>query len=200
MLLRVNDLARAGLLPVSFELDAGECLGVSAPSGAGKTLLLRALADLDPSTGKVWLDGVERSRVSAPQWRRHVGYVPAEPGWWADTVGAHFADPAGACPLLDRLGLSACALDWPMTRPSSGERMRLALARALEVAPRVLLLDEPAGPLDAAAGAAVEALLAERRAHGLALVWVSHDPDQLGRVAGRLLGWRDGRFVEEATA
>ena len=91
-MLSVENLTRPGLEPTSFELAAGECIALRGPSGAGKTLLLRALADLDPSAGVVRLDGTPRGRIPAPTWRRRVGYVPAEPGWWSERVADHFPD------------------------------------------------------------------------------------------------------------
>jgi len=59
-MLAVRNLTRPGLEPTSFELAAGECVALRGPSGAGKTLLLRALADLDPNEGEVALDGTPR--------------------------------------------------------------------------------------------------------------------------------------------
>jgi phosphate-transporting ATPase len=99
-----------------------------------------------------------------------------------------------------RLGLPADADGWPMTRPSSGERLRLALVRALMNRPRVLLLDEPTAALDAASVSLVEALISDELSAGLAVVWVSHDPAQVTRVARRRLRWHDTHFVEEHTA
>src|SRR5207237_896117 len=90
--LQVRDLRTSILKRVSFTLSAAECIAVKGPSGAGKTLLLRAIADLDPNQGVVTLDGRDRSTIAAPEWRRLVGYVPAEPGWWAETVGEHFRE------------------------------------------------------------------------------------------------------------
>ncbi|MBV8046024.1 MAG: ATP-binding cassette domain-containing protein [Paludibacterium sp.] len=200
MLMDVRAVRRTGLQPVSFSLAAGEGLAVSGPSGCGKSLMLRAIADLDPNQGEVCLDGALRSAMAAPAWRRLVGYVPAEPGWWADTVGQHFSDWPAAAELAARLGLPLDAGDWPMTRPSSGERLRLALVRALMNRPRVLLLDEPTAALDAASVTRVEDLIAENLRAGLAVVWVSHDPAQVTRVARRRLRWDGEGFREEAGA
>jgi putative ABC transport system ATP-binding protein len=100
---------------------------VRGPSGAGKTLLLRAVADLDPNEGVVTLDGRDRSTIAGPEWRRLVGYVPAEPGWWADTVGEHFGEWTAALAFVRDLGFPEA----------------LALVRALMKRPKVLLLDEP---------------------------------------------------------
>ena len=130
-MLEVSDLTRIGLSCAYLTLKSGECVAVRGPSGAGKSLLLRAIADLDPNEGRVSLDGRSRELVSGPEWRHRVGYLPAEPGWWADTVGEHFPDWPAARALVERLGLPDSAGDWPLTRPSTGERLRLALIRAL---------------------------------------------------------------------
>ena len=94
-ILQIRDLRTNLLELAALSLSAGECIAVQGPSGAGKTLLLRAIADLDPNEGLVCLEGRDRSTIPGPGWRRLVGYVPAEPGWWADTVGEHFSDMDG---------------------------------------------------------------------------------------------------------
>lgn len=196
-MLVVDSLCRPGLEPVSFTLAAGECVVVQGASGAGKSLLLRAIADLDPNHGHVSLDGRERATMAAPAWRAQVGYLPAEPGWWAERVDAHFLDWQANAALARRLKLPEGVGAGMVAPLSTGERQRLALLRALERQPRVLLLDEPTAALDAAATALVEALLAERRAGGMALVWVSHDADQAARLGGRRLVVEKGRVHEE---
>src|SRR6516162_9242606 len=125
-LLQVRDLQTKILKPASFSLAAGECIAVKGPSGAGKTLLLRAIADLDPNQGLVSLEGRDRSTIPGPEWRRLVGYVPAEPGWWAETVGEHFRDWTAAA-VLGKLGFPEEAKSWAIARLSTGERLRLAL-------------------------------------------------------------------------
>lgn len=195
-MLAVRDLHRPGLLDASFELADGECIAVRGPSGSGKTLLLRAMADLDPSDGTVLLDDGSRDAMPAPEWRAQVIYVPAEPGWWAETVGAHFADWTAAAPLAEALGLSPSCRDWPIERLSTGERQRLALIRALVNQPRVLLLDEPTSGLDAKSVEAVENLILERVAGGVSVVWVTHDASQAHRVAQRCLLVEQGRVSE----
>lgn len=191
-LLLVRDLDCGSIRGASFGLAAGECLGLIGPSGAGKTRLLRAIADLDPHHGHAWLAGVARSEVPGHRWRRQVAYLPAESGWWADTVGEHLPD-SGAQALVD-FGLAPEVLQWPVSRLSSGERQRLALLRLLAVEPRVLLLDEPTANLDPESAERVEALLAAQRRQGRALLWVSHDEAQLRRVSDRALRVADGRL------
>jgi putative ABC transport system ATP-binding protein len=197
-MLQVCDLRTAILKPSSLSLSAGECVAVQGPSGAGKTLLLRAIADLDPNQGAVTLDDRDRSTIAAPLWRRLVGYVPAEPGWWTETVGEHFLDWQAAFPCLQKLGFSEETRNSPIMRMSTGERLRLALVRALTMRPKVLLLDEPTAALDPTSGAAVESLISSRIQTGLAVLWVTHDETQAKRIARRRLVVEAGRVCEEA--
>ena len=185
------------LKPVSFSLSAGECIAIQGPSGGGKTLLLRAIADLDPSEGLVSLEGRGRTAISAPEWRRLVGYVPAEPGWWADTVGEHFADWTAAFAVARELGFSEEAREWPIARLSTGERLRLALVRALMRTPKVLLLDEPTAALDPGSVRAVESLIGAGIREGLAVLWVTHDMAQARRMAARRLFVSGGEMQVE---
>lgn len=197
-MLALTDLHRPGLGPINLRLETGECVALTGPSGAGKSMLLRAIADLDPADGTVTLDGTERNTLPAPVWRSRVGYLAAESGWWADTVGAHFRDRNAVVPLLARLSLPAQALDWEVLRLSTGEKQRLALARLLEGEPRVLLLDEPTAALDAATREAVETLIAERCAAGASILIVTHDPAQARRLARRHFRMESGRLSEAA--
>lgn len=198
-LLAVDGLSRPGLAPVTLVLASGAVAAVSGPSGAGKSLLLRALADLDPNDGYVAVGGVDRRSVSGPAWRRRVAYVPADSGWWADTVGAHMANREKAAGMLARLGLDSGALGWPVSRLSTGERQRLAMIRALIGVPDVLLLDEPTSGLDPAATAAVEALIRETCAAGACALVVSHDAAQAARLgATKRYRMAAGALHEEA--
>ena len=196
-MLSVEGLQRPGLAPVTLEVAGGECVGLSGPSGAGKTLLLRAIADLDENTGEVICAGVARSQLPAPVWRRRVTYLAANAGWWTDEVGEHFEQPADAAQFLRHLGLPEAALTWPVARLSTGERQRLALARSLLHEPDVLLLDEPTSGLDPEAMAAVESLLRQRLSAGVAVLLVSHSVEQIERLAGRRLRLEGGVLREQ---
>jgi len=114
-----------------------------------------------------------------------VVYVPAEAGWWADRVAAHFDDPALAAPFMVRLGLKAEALDWQVARLSTGEKQRLSMVRAFLTAPQVMLLDEPTSGLDPDATNKVEAMLRDRLSNGVAIMLVTHDDAQAQRMASR---------------
>ncbi len=196
-LFSVAGLRRAGIEVPDFALAAGEALAVSGPSGSGKSLFLRALADLDPNEGTLSVDGADRNAMPAPSWRRRVTYVPAESGWWAERVRDHFEDWDAAAPSAERIGIPAAAGDWPVARLSTGERQRLALLRALVQGAEVLLLDEPTSGLDVEVTWAVEARLREFLADGGALILVTHDPAQARRFAKRALRFAKGVAREE---
>jgi putative ABC transport system ATP-binding protein len=170
--------------PFELSLDPGSCAAITGPSGSGKSLFLRMIADLDPNEGQVWLNGGERGAMSAPEWRKLTSYVAAESGWWADKVFEHFAATARneAAALAARLGLRADLFDAPVGQLSTGEKQRFSLTRALLPSPPVLLLDEPTGPLDEESVVLVEALLRERLASGTSIVLVTHDPNQAQRL------------------
>jgi UDP-glucose/iron transport system ATP-binding protein len=195
-MLTVSALKRLHI-SVSFELKDGECIALQGPSGVGKTLLLRSIADLDPNEGTVKLDGTLREAVYAPLWRKQVTYLAAEPGWWADTVQEHFGDWENAIPLAMRLGFPPSCGGWPIQRLSSGERQRLGLARALMLRSRVLLLDEPTSALDSKSTATVESVIAERISNGTSVVWSTHDSAQASRVGSRLFVMHSGGRIEE---
>lgn len=185
-MLQISQLRFLDWGPLSFSVERGECLGLSGESGSGKSLLLRAMADLDPHEGGVSLDGVAAGDVSGPEWRKRVGMLPAESRWWSDRVRPHFPDGFGG-EVFRELGFEGeGVLDWEVRRLSVGERQRLALARLLSREPEALLLDEPTANLDAKSGGLVEAVVAAyRESRDAPVVWVAHDEGQLGRVAGR---------------
>ena len=205
--LRLAALGHPLLAPIDLQIDPGELIFVYGPSGSGKSLLLRAIADLDPHGGEVWLDDAPCSWMAPPLWRRRVGLLPAETHWWADSVGEHLADSrSGAKPdtaevlgWLDRLGFLPEVLSWSVARLSSGERQRLALVRLLAQHPEVLLLDEVTANLDPLNRAQVEALVEDyRRSARAAVLWISHDPAQRARLGGRTYVIRDRVLVPES--
>ena len=199
--LSLVNLSFLGNGPYSLSVQSGECVGLTGRSGIGKTQLLRSVADVIAHDGDCLLDGTSCLVVSPPEWRTMVAMVPAESFWWNDTVGAHFNskgnhdDPMN---LLEKLDFSEDVMGWQISRLSTGERQRLSLVRTLITRPKVLLLDEPTASLDKKMVHAVEEILAERCSqHKTACIWVSHDLEQLARVAGRVFRLEPDGLVQE---
>ncbi len=181
---------RSVITDLDLSLSPGDLRGVVGPSGSGKTTLLRALAGLAPRTsGRLALEGTGIDDWQPASWRRRVGMLPQRPVMFPGTVGDNLALPASLrsaplavatdldpATLLDALGLGRGMLDRPADELSEGQVARVGLARALLAGPSVILLDEPTAALDGDAAAAVEALLRQRAAAGLAVLWVLHEP------------------------
>jgi ABC-type iron transport system FetAB ATPase subunit len=180
----VRHLQSALAGPFDFAVPAGGCAVISGPSGSGKSLFLRMIADLDPNEGEVRLNGTERRSLDGPAWRHTVPYVPSEAGWWLDDVAGHFAPDKRdeARRLAAAFGLVEGQFDAPVARLSTGERQRLAVIRALVLDSPALLLDEPTSALDEDAAKLVEGALTARLAQGCAIVMVSHDAGQAARL------------------
>ena len=194
-LLQINRLARLMIGPVTLDVDAGECLCISGPSGSGKSLLLRAIADLDPHEGEASLAGVSAADIPPDSWRTQVGLLPPESSWWFPRVQDHFRD--GVPVPLEHIGLSAPILEQPVMRLSSGEKQRLALMRLLSNRPRVLLLDEPTANLDPENTRRIESVITEYlNTEHAAVIWVSHDNAQIARVANHHYEVVDGLLLQ----
>jgi putative ABC transport system ATP-binding protein len=195
--LRIVGLSSQLAGPFDLALDAGECLAITGPSGSGKSLFLRMVADLDPNQGEVFLDSVERRSLPAHEWRRKVVYNAAEPGWWHERVADHFHGAAMdfARTTAPRLALAAALLDGQVMQLSTGERQRVALLRALALRSPVLLLDEPTGALDEASTTLVEDVLRERLATGVTIAMVTHSAAQAVRLGHRHLRMADRHLV-----
>lgn len=176
--------------------------------------MLRALALLDPlDAGSIEWQGRAVSAEATPAYRRQVIYLHQRPALLEGTVednlrhpftlrahrGGRF-DRSRMLGLLDGLGHGAALLDRSSRDLSGGEAQIVALLRAVQLDPAVLLLDEPTAALDQVTGRAVEGLLDGWFAAGngsRALVWVSHDLDQAHRVTIEQLYIRSGRLATE---
>ena len=154
------------LRDIDLSLPAGSFTVLSGASGAGKSTFLDLLGGLvEPTAGRILIDGVELTPALAPSWRRSTGYMAQEAFLFHDTIRANLAWSApGASDerlleAIHRVGLSGLLQSLPKgldtivgdrgANLSGGERQRLALARALLRKPRLILLDEPASALDA---------------------------------------------------
>ncbi len=181
--LTLQDFTTVNLNDLSLNVAAGECVALWGDSGSGKTRLLRAVADLDPHQGEAWCGEARRSELEPTEWRKRVGYLPAESHWWDDRVGDHFKATAAELAALD---LPEEAMGWQISRISSGERQRLALLRMLSRRPQVLLLDEATANLDRDNIERAQRLIDDyRRQHHAAVLWVSHDERQRQAIASR---------------
>ncbi len=191
----IEKLVTHGIGPVDLSVGRDECVGITGRSGTGKTLLLRALADMEPHSGQIFFDGAETGSMSGPEWRSRVGMLPAESSWWFDTVGEHFDSIEEE--KLKSIGFVSDTLNWEVNRLSSGERQRLAVLRLFENRPRVLLLDEPTANLDSENVFRVEEFIKNyRKENEAAVIWVGHDIDQLKRVSSRSFMLDTGRLKE----
>ena len=173
-----------------------QVLGLVGPSGAGKTTLLEALAGLRAATGVIRVGGRTLldtpAGIDLPPRLRRVGYVPQDALLFPHlTVRGNLAYGAADAARVDAVAEMlevAALLDRPATGLSGGERQRVALGRALAAAPELLLLDEPLGALDPARRERIlPYVLRARQALGVAMVWVTHDVDELTHAAGRAL-------------
>lgn len=201
--------------PLDLEVVAGEHMLLVGPSGSGKTTALRAIAGLaTPSQGSVELLGATAStagRLRVPPERRGLGYLFQGGGLWPhmsarrtlEFVLRHAGVPrrgraARVGELLDQVQLPGFEERMPGTL-SGGEAQRLALARAMASQPRIMLLDEPLGPLDAELRDSLLTRLAELHSElGWTTVHVTHDPAEASRAADRVVRLRDGLLDEDA--
>ena len=191
--LKLTEFSVYNLMPVDLEIQRGETICISGPSGSGKSLLLRAIADLIPHKGSCYLRGVDANAMAANQWRKQVSYFGAQSQWWFDTIGEHLELPLAEklTEFLAEMGFNQAnknddVLQWQVMRCSTGERQRLAIIRLLANSPQVLLLDEPTSNLDAENTTRVEKIIrAYQRQTQCSIIWVSHDRKQQQRVAQR---------------
>lgn len=184
--------------PVTMEVGAGEMACVRGGSGSGKSLLLRAIADLIPHSGKARLGACQREDLRAFEWRRRVGYLPAEIHWWEESVGDHFLNAPDVDKLAE-LDLDLGCFDWHPHRLSMGERQRLGLLRLFDRGPEALLLDEPTSNLDELTTTRVESLIFDyARVNMAPVIWVTHDEAQASRVGPRRYLMADKQLRAEA--
>ena len=192
MIFEAIDIRLHHIGPLSLAVAAGDCLGITGPSGTGKSLLLRALADMEPAEGNIFWKETERRTVSGPEWRKRIGLMPAESQWWFETVGEHFGEETD----FSLVGFEKDVKNWEIHRLSSGEKQRLALLRLLGRSPDVLLLDEPTANLDPANTLRIEALIMKiRKKRNLPVIWVSHSEDQLYRMADAIRVFANGALT-----
>jgi len=191
---------------VDFEIRKGEILAIVGPSGSGKSSLLRLLNRLDePTTGTVYLQGIDYREIPPRELRRRVGMVLQRPFLFPGTV----ADNLRFGPRQRGQELSEAALEELLSAVllgsfaprnvanlSGGEAQRVSFARTLANSPEVLLLDEPTSALDDDSKREVEAVILRiSRDRNIPCVLVTHDVAQAARLAHRALLLEAGRVV-----
>ncbi len=213
MSIRVENVSKnfsdfPALRDVSVDIPAGSLTALLGPSGGGKSTLLRVIAGLEqPDTGSVHIDGLEATTL--PPQRRGVGFVFQHYAAFKHmTVERNVAfglvirrKPkheirARVRELLELVHLEQFAHRYP-SQLSGGQRQRMALARALAVEPRVLLLDEPFGALDAQVRKELRAWL--RRLHDqvhVTTVFVTHDQEEAMEVANEIVVMSEGEVKQ----
>jgi molybdate/tungstate transport system ATP-binding protein len=214
-MIEVRDFAlRRGAFSIdglSLKVDAGECLAIVGPSGAGKTMLVESILGIHlPAGGQVLIDGQEVTRL--PPEQRGFGYVPQDLALFPhlgvrdniafarqhrvpqEEVARAVREVAGWLGiehLLDRRSVAQL---------SGGEKQRVALARAIVAAPRALFLDEPFNSLDLALRADLYRQFGDlRRRMGLTTVLVTHDHDEAFALGDRMAVLLDGRILQLGT-
>jgi sulfate/thiosulfate transport system ATP-binding protein len=200
----------AALSNVSFKAESGEFLALLGPSGSGKTTLLRILAGLDqPDHGEVQFEGVDYLALNARE--RRVGMVFQSYALFRHmTVAQNIAFglnvrkdkppkaeiKATVSRLLNLIQLEDLGKRYP-SQLSGGQRQRVALARALAISPRMLLLDEPFGALDALVRKDLRRWL--RRIHnetGVTTIFVTHDQEEALDLADRVVVLKEGQIEQ----
>jgi len=205
--------ASAALRAVDLTVAAGEFVALLGPSGSGKTTLLRILAGLDiADAGTVSIDGEEMTHI--PARLRRIGFVFQHYALFRHmTIFENVAfglrirrkPPREAeivqrvTGLLERVQIAELARRRP-DQISGGQRQRAALARALAIEPRLLLLDEPFGALDAEVRKGLRRWLRDlHRELGLTSLFVTHDQEEAMELADRVAIMRDGQIVQYDT-
>jgi peptide/nickel transport system ATP-binding protein len=218
-----DQVDRAVVDDVSFELLAGETLGIVGESGSGKTTSARiALALLQPTSGEVLLHGQQWSALSPARrrpLRKRIGVIyqdplsSFDPRWGVGRIIVDALRTGGRPPssaaeararavrLLKQVGLGEHHLESAPLRLSGGQRQRVAIARALAPEPEVIVCDEPVSALDVSIQAQVLDLLTDLQDElGVSYLFISHDLGVIHHMSDRILVMKEGRIVESGTA
>lgn len=195
------------LKDISININADEILTILGPSGSGKSTLLRLINRLsDPTSGRIFLDGIDIKLIDVIALRRRVGMIFQSPAVFDGTVednisyGARLAnkkiDPSI---LLHKVGLSDDFLLRSARSLSGGEQQRVSIARTLATEPEIILMDEPTSSLDPTAKSQIEDLVTKmNQEDGLTIIFVTHDIDQARRIGTYTMLLVKGEKIEEA--
>ena len=193
---------------VTFQVQPGEVVAIVGPSGSGKSSLLRLLNRLDePTSGTVYVEGIDYRQIAPRELRRKLGMVNQRPFLFPGTVQQNLQfgpqqrgeslSQDSVDQLLGLVGLKGYA-SRNVANLSGGEAQRVSVARTLANSPLVLLLDEPTSALDETSKREVESSIQRIvRDQGLTCVVVTHDTAQAMRLAERALVLEAGRVVRD---
>ncbi|WP_053208311.1 ABC transporter ATP-binding protein [Jiangella muralis] len=194
------------LTDICAQIPRAACTAIVGPSGAGKSRLLRLLVRLeDPDAGRITFHDTPLEEYDVLELRRRVQLVAQHPVLLTDSVaeeirlGRPALPPAEVGALLERVGLPAPFHTRATSGLSGGETQRVCLARSLALDPQVLLLDEPTAALDAASACAIEHTVRDLVARGTTVVLVSHNTDQVRRLADQVIVLERGRVLTTGT-
>lgn len=217
--LEVQGLTTPSIRDVSFELRAGEILGIAGLSGAGRTEVLRGIIGADRMlSGSIRMNGEPMPRLTpTAAWHRGIAFVPEERRSqglvmtrsitnnitlpqlkhysYGGAVLAHRRERNHSNELGQSVRLKARGVRQSVKQLSGGNQQKVVFARALARAPRVLLLDEPTRGVDVAAKADIYQLIREISAQGVGMMMVSSDLPELIGMVDRLLIMKDGRLI-----
>lgn len=196
---------------VSLEVTGGRFVVLLGPSGCGKTTLLKMVNRLyEPSSGTIYLDGVDIRQLEVTELRRQIGYVIQQVGLFPHMTVAqniavvpelvHWPRPRIETRIDELLELVHLPLEFRTRYPSQlsgGQQQRVGLARALAVDPKVMLMDEPFGAIDAITRSRLqnEMLELQRRLRKTVL-FVTHDVDEALYLADEIIVLRQGKVVQ----
>jgi ABC-type dipeptide/oligopeptide/nickel transport system ATPase subunit len=203
---------RPAIQNVTFTLERGHTLGLVGPSGSGKSTLARCLSFFEtPTSGEIWLEGrklqaamradiqlIFQEPASSLNPRFTAAQIVTEP-LVIRRIGTRKTRILLASDLMESVGLSRHAVQTPALEFSGGERQRLAIARALALEPKLLILDESFAGLDLSVQAQVTSLLLDlQKRRGLTYILISHDLALVWRLAGEIAVMDHGRILEHA--
>lgn len=201
---------RGVLKAISFQVQAGDCLSITGPSGSGKSALLRLLNRFDdPNEGEIYFHGKPLHSFDPLEIRKRIALVLQNPVMFHGTVRENLLrrpdrqqlSETALVQALEDVGLDGSFLDRNAMELSGGEKQRISIARSLLGGPEILLLDEPTSALDARSLHLIADLITQlNRVKRLTLIVVTHQAELIHRMGGRVLFLENGQIVQESRA